>query len=271
MKVTIKYEKDVKSQWDSVWEDDTISRNQAKLDYPEYWELYDKYIKKDGKILEAGVGLGKWLNYFQKKDYDIVGIDYSEVAIRKLKEFDNSLNAVYGDVTEIPFENDSFDTYLSFGTLEHLEKISDLKKAIDEIHRVLKRDGIAYITIPNLNFLNFFFSIKNKVINNNIIRKIFGKRRVESHFFEYNYTENEFLKYFDKTKFEVCAVVPENIPLILKRFKFLKNKNSDIHKFDTNLNSFGLKLWGNLLKRPSDSFIRRQLSHLLIYVIKIKK
>ena len=76
MKVKINYGLEVKEQWNKVWEDDSIERNQSKLDYPEYWELYDKYIPKDGKLLEAGVGLGKWLNYFQKKDYDIVGIDY---------------------------------------------------------------------------------------------------------------------------------------------------------------------------------------------------
>lgn len=270
MKVEIKYGLEVKEQWNKVWEDDSIERNQSKLDYPEYWELYDKYIPKDGKLLEAGVGLGKWLNYFQKRDYDIVGIDYSEVAVKKLKVFDNRLNIVYGDVTDIPFEDNTFDVYLSYGVLEHLEDIGNLKKAISEIHRVLKKDGVAYITIPNLTILNYMHFIKNKVENNNFVRTLFGKKTIESNFFEYNYTEKEFLSYFDSDKFEICEIVPENIPLVLKRFSFFRSKNTSAKDLNTNLNEKGLNLWEKLLRKPSNSFSRRQLSHLLIYVIKNK-
>jgi ubiquinone/menaquinone biosynthesis C-methylase UbiE len=270
MKVRINYGLDVKNQWNKVWEEDTIERNQSKLDYPEYWDLYDKYIKKDGKLLEAGVGLGKWLNYFQKKDYDIVGIDYSDVAVQKLKDYDSSLNAVYGDVTDIPFDDNTFDTYLSYGVLEHLEDVNTLKKAVSEIHRVVKKDGIAYITIPNLTILNYIDFLKNKLGNNNYVRKLFGKEAVESNFFEYNYTEKEFLSYFDTDKFEICEVVPENIPLILKRFSRYTSNDKTIKNFNTNLNEKGLALWQKLLKKPNDSFVRKQLSHLLIYVIKMK-
>lgn len=268
MKVKINYGLDVKSQWNKVWEEDSIERNQSKLDYPEYWELYEKYIKKDGKLLEAGVGLGKWLNYFQKRGYDIVGIDYSDVAVKKLKEFDSSLNVVHGDITKIPFDNGSFDVYLSYGVLEHLENREDLKKAIDEMHRVLKKGGIAYITIPNLNFLNLLYSVKNKIYNSNYIRRLFNKNEVKSNFFEYNYTAGEFVSYFDKDKFEICEIVPENIPLMLKRFSYFTSQDCSIKNFDTNLNEKGIKVWKYLLDKPNNSFFRKQLSHLLIYVIK---
>ena len=240
------------------------------MDYPEYWDLYDKYIKKDGRLLEAGVGLGKWLNYFQKKDYDIVGIDYSDIAVGKLKEYDSNLNVIYGDVTDIPFEDNEFDTYLSYGVLEHLEDVNSLKKAVDEIHRVLKKDGIAYITIPNLTILNYVYFIKHKLSSNILIRKLFGKSSIKSNFFEYNYTEKEFLSYFSSSKFEICEVVPENIPLILKRFSRYRSSDKSIKKFDTNLNAKGLKLWKEILNKPNSSFVRKQLSHLLIYVIRKK-
>ena len=268
MKTIIRYNVHVQSQWDEVWDKDSIERNQAKLDYPEYWLLYEKYVKKTSKILEAGSGLGKWLNYFHYRDYDITGIDYSKIAIAKLKEFDPNLKNEFGDVTSLPFDDDSFDVYLSFGTLEHLERERDLVAAVNEIYRVLKKDGIAYITIPNLNFLNFIFYLRNYIFNSNVLRRLLGKKPCDSHFFEYNYTEKEFLRYFDKSRFEVCEVVPENIPLILKRFKFLRNSSAGIAQFNTNLNSLGHSIWRYLLGKKDRSFSRRQMSHLLIYVIR---
>ena len=268
MKTKIKYSVDVQSQWDEVWDNDSIERNQSKLDYPEYWALYEKYINHDSRILEAGSGLGKWLNYFHYRGYDITGIDYSRTAISKLSEYDSNLKNEFGDVTSLPFDDNSFDVYLSFGTLEHLERESDLVLAVNEIHRVLRKDGIAYITIPNLNFMNFVFFVKNYFLNSNMLRKLFGKKPRESHFFEYNYTEREFVKYFTNDKFQICEVVPENIPLILKRFKFLRNRSSDIAEFNTNLNGFGQRIWTRLLSKKDRSFSRRQMSHLLIYVIR---
>lgn len=53
--------------------------------------------------------------------------------------------AVYADITAIPFENDKFDHLICIHVLEH---INDDKKAIGEIFRVLKRNGHALIAIP---------------------------------------------------------------------------------------------------------------------------
>ena len=86
MRIKIYESKNVQDQWDEVWKIDNIQRNMAKLDYPEYWAVFDKYIPKTGKLLEAGCGLGKWMNYFHTRGYDITGIDYSQVAVDELKK-----------------------------------------------------------------------------------------------------------------------------------------------------------------------------------------
>lgn len=49
------------------------------------------------------------------------------------------------DVTEIPFEDSSFDIIICNHVLEH---VPDYKKALHEIHRVLKVDGIAILQTP---------------------------------------------------------------------------------------------------------------------------
>ena len=259
MRVKIYESNNVQKQWDEVWKTDNIQRNMAKLDYPEYWAIFDKYIPKNGKLLEAGCGLGKWINYFYTRGYDITGIDYSQVAVDELKKYKSGFNIVLGDITNIPFDAESFDIYLSFGVLEHLERDEDLHKAIAEIHRILKKSGIAIITIPYLNFANFKYAMRN--------HKRFRHR--PKSFFEYNYTTSGFLKHFDKKKFEVLELVPENVPLILKRNKKYLAKNIE-HQFNTNLNEDGLKRAAEIVNMPNNSFVRRQNSHLMMYVLRKK-
>lgn len=261
MRIKIYTEHEVKKQWDEVWRIDNIERNMAKLDYPEYWEIFDKYISKEDKLIEAGCGLGKWINYFSTRGYNITGIDYSTVAIEALKEYNSSFKVELGDITAIPFENESFNVYLSFGVLEHLQREEVLQKAIDEIYRILTLNGVAIITIPYLNIANFKFALWNH---------IWSWKTENKNFFEYNYTIKSFLSHFDlKNKFEIEAIVPENIPLILKR-KRKYRKNNPTHQFNTNLNEKGLKRWDELLSYPDSSFIRRQNSHLMIYVLRKK-
>jgi len=55
-------------------------------------------------------------------------------------------NKVLADASHIPFVNDTFDTVVSTEILEHLEQP---KKAIAEINRVLKHNGISIMSVPN--------------------------------------------------------------------------------------------------------------------------
>ncbi len=70
---------------------------------------------KAGKILEAGCGAGRILRYYHDRGYDIIGIDFIDVAISKLKEIDPTLQAEVGDITSLGFADQSFRYVLAFG------------------------------------------------------------------------------------------------------------------------------------------------------------
>ena len=245
----------VDDEWDNVWASDTVSRNQTKLDYPEYWEIYERYLYDKSRLLEAGVGLGKWANFFHDRGQSIIGIDFSRVGIEKLKEHSPQLNVKFGDVTNIPFNNDDFDAYLSYGVLEHLENLKDLDSAISEAFRVLQYGGVGFITIPNLNFLNKLYAIKNNLIYSNLLRRLFLRRPVERHFFEYNYEPTFFKTLLERQGFTVLEIVPENVPLVLKRFKIFREPNTLVH--DSKLNGFGKRVARWIVSKPSHSSIRK--------------
>lgn len=162
----------------------------------EMLSIIEKHVSSEAKILEAGAGSGKWVIFLDSIGYNVTGIEINGKDVTRLKAYCPEIKMDCGDITRLPYENNSFDSYLSFGVLEHL--IDGPEIALSEAHRVLKENGVAIISVPLNNFLwsiekyyidRFYYSI----LSNNIIRKVLGRKSV-------SYTENEQYTYNKKLR-----------------------------------------------------------------------
>lgn len=105
------------------------------------------------KILDCGAG-GKTppLALFHKYGFDCYGIDNSkeqiELANKYCEKNNINLNIKYGDMRDIPFEDEYFGFAYSIFSSVHLSK-KDTGIAIKEMERVLEKGGLYYI-----NFLS---------------------------------------------------------------------------------------------------------------------
>jgi SAM-dependent methyltransferase len=71
------------------------------------------------------------------------GFEYSGAAVQLAKErYGQTLNITEADARALPLENGSVDFLASFDTLEH---IPDVEKAFDEIVRIMKPGGTAFL------------------------------------------------------------------------------------------------------------------------------
>ena len=68
------------------------------------------------------------------------------VASEMYKRRSNLRAIVYGDMTQSPFSDDSFDCVLAVEVLEHIARDETF---LDEVHRVLKPGGIFLMSTPN--------------------------------------------------------------------------------------------------------------------------
>ena len=91
------------------------------------------------KILDAGAGDGSMLRAITqlKPDAAVQGIDLAP----------KSEDVLQGDLTNLPFEENSFDTVLFMEVIEHLTK-EDTQQILAEITRVLSPGGHLILTTP---------------------------------------------------------------------------------------------------------------------------
>lgn len=93
----------------------------------------EKYSLSNKKVLEIGCGRGA----FQHLVEDYIGVDISYSAQKYIeKKFVNA------PAENLPFENESFDAAWSITVLEH---VHNPEKALEEIVRILKPGGVAYL------------------------------------------------------------------------------------------------------------------------------
>lgn len=209
-----------KNYWEKRWADIPADLPMENMDvYPaKYAQLAIK--NKDGKILEAGCGAGRILRFYHECGYDILGIDFIETAVKKLKKIDGKLKVEVGDIASLRFESNTFDSILAFGLYHNLEH--NLDDAIKETYRVLKVGGFICASFRADNVQTRLTDwladrkVKKSAHQKNV--KVFHKR---------NLTKSEFSQLFEDAGFEISSISPvENMPILYKFriFRALKHK-----------------------------------------------
>jgi ubiquinone/menaquinone biosynthesis C-methylase UbiE len=114
-----------------------------------YKHLYP-YIQKSHSILDLGCGWGYYSIYLGKKGFNIVSIDLSPNRVKKAKQVaekekvNSNLNFLSGDITLLPFASNTFDVVLCLDVLEYVKNDD---KAVSEISRVLKPQGLVLMLL----------------------------------------------------------------------------------------------------------------------------
>lgn len=126
--------------------------------------MYNELINLNCKsILNCGCGTGNdfitFRDLFEKNNIKVMGIEYSDFMIEEAKK--NSLPVLKGNIKNISFDDNSFDSSIAIDVFEHLNELSI---ALNEMIRISKKKVIiSFFKTPieenttiNVNIHNYF-------------------------------------------------------------------------------------------------------------------
>lgn len=135
------------------WE--AIYQSEGKV-FTEPFARFDEVIREFQaheckRVLDLGCGNGRHLVQLAKLGFKTVGLDISPTGLRLTREWlgEEGLNAdtLAADVRRsLPFRSRSFDGLLSTQVIHHA-RISEVRRTIAEIWRILAEGGVAFVTV----------------------------------------------------------------------------------------------------------------------------
>lgn len=105
--------------------------------------------KRTGRLLDVGCATGVFLDMARGCGWEVYGVEYAERASAYARNA-YGLKVFTGEIQDANFPEKFFDVVTFIDVLEHLQ---DPLGALRETNRVLKRNGLVVIRVPNLSSL----------------------------------------------------------------------------------------------------------------------
>jgi SAM-dependent methyltransferase len=113
-----------------------------------YVDLVNRYAIHNSMILDVGCGNGLSAYMLNEYGHRVIGTDISSFFLSDSAQLQNDrLKYQVCDALDLPFVDKSFDVVCSNELIEH---VTDARRALMEMIRVLKNDGLMMIMGPNL-------------------------------------------------------------------------------------------------------------------------
>lgn len=165
----------MKKELESRWEkkiDDIFRSNEEKIKFTlekkwrqhlaYFWEYFANNIKKDNSktlLLDVGCGAGFISKELAKSGFKVYGVDFSLEAIKFAQSQNPKINFQRSSIYELPFPDEMFNIIICLGVFQ---TVTNSEKALDEMARVLKREGVLIIrTLNTLSLVSFSKKKKN--------------------------------------------------------------------------------------------------------------
>jgi len=241
------------SFWDQHWDTNDFKKSIQRNFDPFVTGHTKKYIKKGGRILEGGCGIGQNVYLLNKHGYDVVGIDYAQKTVDKINTYAPELDVRFGDVRSLVFEDDFFDGYWSFGVIEHFYNGYD--EIMLEMHRVLKQKGVLLMTVPTMSLLR-----KLKVKKGLYPQWIEESSQIEQ-FYQFSLDSTSIIEKFECNGFKLLTAKP------ISGFKGLKDEVAYLRKpmqflFDSQFLLF------RVVKKIVDKLTQRFSGHMTLFIFR---
>jgi len=135
-------------QWNAIFKKEGKVFLKPQEDMPELVRLFRKRGVK--KVLDLGCGSGRHVVYLAKNGFDVYGLDVAPVGLKItkdwLKQEKLKANLKLGSFfKKLPYKDNFFGAIVAVQAISH-GRIENIRKVIKEMERVLKPNGLLFIT-----------------------------------------------------------------------------------------------------------------------------
>ena len=141
--------------FEDYWNDTHQKYGNEKPIYDNWLDKY-LYLFRDIKcpILDLGSGTGNDTLYLVEKGYEVVACDYSQKALDIIKQFMPTAQTELVDISKkLPFNDNEFEVIIADLSLHYFDNDTTIK-IMNEIKRILKKDGYLFARVNSVNDIN---------------------------------------------------------------------------------------------------------------------
>jgi len=140
------------SPWNEIFRRKGAFFTEPHEDMPNIAGLLE--VKEAKNVLDFGSGSGRHVVYLARRGFKVFGFDISpkgiELARTALAETGLTADLrLLGMNEHLPYDDDFFDAVIAVQVIHHADIIT-IESIVAEITRVLKQDGLLFVTVPKL-------------------------------------------------------------------------------------------------------------------------
>jgi SAM-dependent methyltransferase len=115
---------DVRRSFSEEWQEYSAILPEHDAEFQAYFDLVDLADLRNSLVVDLGCGSGRWSAKLAPHVGTITLVDFSDAIFVARDNLSDAPNAVFfrGDVTNLPFADDSVDFLFSLGVLHHLDR-----------------------------------------------------------------------------------------------------------------------------------------------------
>lgn len=198
---------DIKNSYNKISDNFNITRKYNWNEFNDFKKYFLKIKNQKIKILDIGCGNGRLINFLNELNlnYEYFGIDNSVEQIKNAKKNfkdKKNINFLEADILNIPFNNNEFDFIFCIATFHHLPSIENKNNALRETKRVLKENGLIFMTNWNL-FQKKYLVNTLRYLKHSFIPWRNNKGKVVANRYYYAFTKKELENIFIKNNLQI--------------------------------------------------------------------
>jgi len=177
-----------------------------------HWSIFRRELEalalrwQQGRLLNVGCAHGPDFLPF-KSDFELHGVDFSDEMLKFARKYAGKFNfkvtLVAAEVRRLPYPDETFDWAISVATYHHIKGGEERLKTLQELRRILKPGGEAFITVWNRWQPRFWLQRKEVAVPWRV-----RDRTLNRYYYLFSYGELEGL--VKKAGFQILKSSPES-------------------------------------------------------------